>query len=152
MRLVRETLALLGLVFSIAVVLYFWNQMPRQVPIHFTASGTPDAYGDKSELIIEPVIAAFLYFMLTVFSFFPQLFNYPVPVTDEKRPRLEAIAAAMLGWIKAEITWTFAYVIWGSMQVAAGRANGLGLAFLPVMLAVVGATVIWSILRLRRAA
>ena len=61
-------------------------------------------------------------------------------VTDANRPRLRALAAATLGWIKAELTWTFAYTVWVSIQVAAGRANGLSVAFLPVMLAVIGAT------------
>jgi uncharacterized membrane protein len=151
MRLVRESLALAGLVAQIAVVRYFWNQMPRQVPTHFGVGGAPDAYGDKSELIFVPVIAGFLYAMLTVLSFFPQSFNYPVAVTDQNRERLQSISVEMLGWLKAELTWTFAYIMWGTMRVAAGQSNGLNIAFLPIVLAITGATVLWAILRMRRA-
>jgi Protein of unknown function (DUF1648) len=152
MRLVRETLALLGLVFQIAVVRYFWDRMPREVPTHFNGLGTPDAYGDKTELLIVPVIALFLYAMISTLSFFPQLFNYPVTVTDQNRGRLQALAVAMLGWLKAQLTWTFAYIVWGSVRVAAGASSGLSIAFLPVMLLLVGGTVVWNILRMRRLA
>jgi hypothetical protein len=150
MRIVRETLALAGLVFQIAVVRYFWNQMPQRVPTHFGANGLADGYGDKSELLIEPVIAFFLYGMVTALSFFPQSFNYPVAVTDKNRARLQGISVGMLGWLKAELTWTFAYVAWGSVRAAAGRSNGLSIAFLPVMLAITGITIVWAILLMRR--
>ncbi len=56
----------------------------------------------------------------------------------------------MLGWLKAQLTWTLAYVVWGSVRVAAGASSGLSIAFLPVMLALVGGTIVWSILRMRR--
>jgi hypothetical protein len=151
MRLVRETLALSGLVFQLAVVRYYWNQMPHRVPTHFDAGGTPNAYGEKSELLFVPVIAALLYAVLTVLSFFPQSFNYPVPVTDANRARLQSIAVGMLGWLKAELTWTLAYIVWSTVRVAVGRSGGPGIGFLPILLIVVGATIVSAILRMRRA-
>ena len=70
----------------------------------------------------------------------------------ENRGALEAIAISMMGWLKAELTWLFAYIGWAVIRVALGRANSLGWAFLPVTLAVVGFTIASGVLKIRRAA
>ena len=57
----------------------------------------------------------------------------------------------MMGWLKAELTWLFAYIVWAVIRVALGRANGLGWAFLPLALAVVGFTIIAGVVKMRRA-
>ncbi len=120
--------------------------------MHFGISGAADSYGDKSTLIILPVVTLLMYSLLTVVSFFPQWFNVPAEVTEVNRGRLEVIAISMMGWLKAELTWLFAYIGWAVIRVALGRAKGLGWAFLPVTLAVVSFTIIASVLNIRRAA
>src|SRR5579862_2084713 len=101
MRIVREFLALAGLLFQIGAVWFFWTQMPAQVPTHFGFNGTPDAFGAKSSLLVLPVVTLALYGLLSVLSFFPQAFNYPVEVTAGNRERLQGIALGLLGWLKA---------------------------------------------------
>jgi hypothetical protein len=152
MWLIRETLALAGLVSQLAIVGYFWRALPQRVPVHFGATGAVDSYGDRSTLIILAAVTSGLYVMLTLISFFPQWFNFPAEVTPENRGRLEVIAIAMIGWLKAEFTWLLAYIMWTVVQVALGRASGLGLAFLPITLAVVGVTIASGIVQMRRAA
>ena len=151
MRLLRESLALAGLVFQIGAVWYFWSALPAQVPMHFAANGAPDSYGGKSTLILLPAIAFLIYGLLTVVSFFPQSFNYPVEVTNENRGRLQAIALALGGWLKAELTWIFAYIGWVTIRVSLGHSDGLGGAFLLLMLGGVGATVIVALVLTFRA-
>jgi hypothetical protein len=120
--------------------------------MHFGIGGAVDSYGDKSTLIILPFVSLLLYGLLTVVSFFPQWFNFPAEVTEENRGALEAIAISMMGWLKAELIWLFAYIGWAVIRVALGRANGLGWAFLPVTLAMVGFTIVAGIVKIRRAA
>ena len=152
MRLIQEVLALAGLVVQMVLVGSYWHVLPRQVPMHFDARGAVDAYGDKSTLLILAGVTAGLYVLLTVVSFFPQYFNYPAKVTPENRGRMQGIATAMIGWMKAEFTWLFSYIVWVTIRVAMGRASGLGWAFLPVMLAVIGVTVVRGVVRMRQAA
>jgi hypothetical protein len=152
MKMVRESLALAGLVFQIAVVWYFWSALPVRMPTHFGMHGTPDGYGGKSVMIILPAVTVFVYGLLTVVSFFPQSMNFPVAVTDENRGRLEAIGLTLLGWLKAELAWTFAYVSWATIQVGLGRSSGLGWGFVPLMLVVLGGTVFINLVRTFRAA
>lgn len=152
MRALRETLAIAGLAFQIGILWRYWSTLPQNVPTHFGISGTPDAYGGKSTMLLLPAIAVLLYVLLTVISFFPQSFNYPVVVTDENRGRLQSIALALIGWLKAELTWLFAYISWITIRVSMGRSDSLGWQFLPVSLLVVGATVTAGIVQSRRAA
>jgi hypothetical protein len=152
MRLLRETLALAGLALQVTMVGYFWRALPPQVPMHFGISGAADDYGGKSTLLILPVATLLLYGLLTVVSLSPQRFNFPVEVTEENRDRLEAIAISMMGWLKAELTWFFAYIGWAVIRVALGQSNGLGWAFLPVTAAAIAFTVVAGIVRIRRAA
>jgi uncharacterized membrane protein len=151
-RYLREALALAGLALQIAIVWYFWSALPPQVPMHFGATGTVDSYGDKSTLMILPAITFGLYVLLTVIGFFPRSFNYPVEVTEENRGRLQATALTMMGWLKVELVWLFAYISWAVIRVALGRANSLGWAFLPVTLGVVGLTLALGIVHMRRTA
>ena len=152
MRIIREAIAIAACAFSIGVVWQSWNRLPAQVPIHFSARGTPDNYGAPSALFMVPIIAIFLYLTLTVASFFPEVFNYPVKVTDQNRKRLQLLAISMLGWIKTEVMCTLAYITWASVRVAMGKAAGLSAAFLPIMLGLLAATIIAGIVQMRRAA
>jgi len=151
MRLIRETIAAVACAFGIGVVWQSWQRLPAQIPTHFAGNGRPDGYGPPSTLWLVPAIALFLYSMLTIFSFFPQSFNYPVKVTDENRVHVQRIAVAMLGWLKAELMGTLAYITWATVRTAKGEANGLGLAFLPILLAMVGLTLTAGIVMTRRA-
>ena len=151
MRFVRETLALSALLGQIALVRLHWNSLPAQIPTHFGFSGAPDAYGSKSSLLLLPIVSAVLYGILTVLSFFPQVFNYPVAVTRENRPRLEAISLALMGWLKVEIACLFAYLTWDTIRIAQGSLDGLGPAFLPILLVLLAATIAVGIVKMFRA-
>jgi hypothetical protein len=151
MRFIRETLAIAGLAFQIGAVCFFWSQVPASIPTHYGMGGTADDYGPKSTLAVLPGIAIMLYGLLTAVSYFPRTFNFPVAVTDENRDRLGQIGIALLGWLKAELTWVFAYIVWTTIRAGLGVSSGLGWAFLPVMLGVLGATVCIGVVQMCRA-
>jgi uncharacterized membrane protein len=146
-RSLAEGLALSALAAQFLYLAAIWKSLPAQIPTHFNASGAPDGYGDRSMALLVPCIALGLYILLTVVSYFPDTFNYPVAVTDTNRPRLAAISIAMLAWMKAELTCTFAYITWATL-----RGSGLGLAFLPIMLVIVAITIGAGIVQMRHAA
>lgn len=152
MRLLREVLALAGLLCQLVVVWTAWPAVPSRVPTHFGITGRPDAFGDKSSLFLLPTVTVALYTLLTVLSFFPQTFNYPVRVTDENRTRLHALGVSLLGWLKAELVWIFACLCSNSIAVAEGRAAGLSPAFLVISLGAVAVTTCVVVVRMRREA
>jgi hypothetical protein len=103
-------------------------------------------------LPIMPVVALVLYLLLTVLARFPSIFNYPVEVTAENRPWLEALALDMIAWIKMEMVCLFAWIQWSTIEVARQGRGGLSPALLPVFLVTLFGTLAWFITAMRRAA
>ena len=68
-------------------------------------------------------------------------------MTPENAPRLYRLSRMMVAWLKAETTCILSYLCWGQVQVALGKAHGLGWAFLPVTLLAIGVTVYYYVRR-----
>lgn len=140
MRILRESLAIIGLAVVIGSVSLSWSYLPARVPTHFGLSGPPDGFGPKSYLWVLPVVATVLYIGLTLVNRFSRAFNYPVKLTEENQARLEPLGIALVGWLKAEVLWVFAWLTLTSVKIALGRNSGLSAVFLPVSLGVVAIT------------
>lgn len=64
MKLKKE-LPLIGIVLLPFLYLaYVWNQLPSEVPLHYNIRGEVDRYGDKSELILIPVLTSLLIYVI----------------------------------------------------------------------------------------
>ncbi len=138
---VLEIVAVAGTVLSVALLVQSWKALAPVIPVHFGISGKPDGWGAKQVVCLFPALSAVLYVVLTVISRFPHTFNYPVPITSENAARQYQIACELLSWLKAELICLFGWIAWGTIQVALGKADGLGVGFAPaVMLLIFGTT------------
>ena len=64
MKLKKE-LPLIGIVLlPFLYLMYVWNQLPEQVPLHYNLKGEVDRYGDKSELIMIPILLPLLIYVI----------------------------------------------------------------------------------------
>jgi hypothetical protein len=99
-----------------------------------------------------PAAAVGIYLLMTVVVRFPDAFNYPVQVTAENRPRLEALTFSLIAWMKAEILCLFAWIQWMIVVAARQGHNSLSPVLMPVCIVAIFATVGWHILAMRRAA
>lgn len=64
MKLTKE-LPLIGIVLLPFLYLaYVWNQLPAEVPLHYNIKGEVDRYGDKSELILIPILTSVLIYVI----------------------------------------------------------------------------------------
>ena len=84
-----------------------WNSLPDKVPTHFTFDGTPDGFGSRAALIREPIIAVALFVLISVSQHFPQIWNFPVQLTEENINREYWIASFLLNAVKIMITILF---------------------------------------------
>lgn len=50
---------------------YIWNQLPEKVPMHWNVKGEIDRYGDKTELVLIPLLLPLLIYV--IFSFAPKI-------------------------------------------------------------------------------
>lgn len=130
----------MGLLFMVGMIVFYWSSLPEQIPSHYRVSGRPDAWSGKNILLVLPIISAALYIGLTVLSRYPQIYNYPWPITVENAPRQYRLARQMVIVLKTAIVWLFAYVNWQTIQTALGRAQGLGETFLPIFLLIIFGT------------
>ena len=61
----KKELPLIGIVLLPFLYLaYVWNQLPAQVPLHYNIKGEVDRYGDKSELILIPIMTSLLIYVI----------------------------------------------------------------------------------------
>ncbi len=132
-----EVTAALGVLAIIFMTVLFWPALPELVPRHFGFTGKADAWADRNFVIFLPAVALLLYAAMTALGRYPHLFNYPWAITPENARVQYRLARTFFIVVKTEVVWSFAYVQWKSIQVALGRAEGLGAAWTPVFLMVV---------------
>ncbi|MBX5446058.1 DUF1648 domain-containing protein [Sphaerobacter sp.] len=140
-EIVGELLALVGVIVTVAILLYAWPDLPDRVPTHFGVTGEPDSWGRKATVLFPPLVMMVLYTGLTILNRFPHAFNYPRVITEENAPRQYGLARTLMTWLKAELTWLFAYLEWSIVRVAQGEATGIGVTFLPVILIIMFGTI-----------
>ena len=137
------SLLLLGMIIFIFAK---WNQIPDQVSGHYNAMGEIDRWGNKIEIIIMPLIAIFIYAMITGFSFFPQTWNIPVKISDFNKEEIYKYAMSLLIFMKVEVVGIFFYLTYFTVT-----AQPLPSYFLPAQLLVIFATLIYFIILMSKA-
>ncbi|MBA1336472.1 MAG: Immunity protein SdpI [Firmicutes bacterium] len=72
-------LAILIIVFAVAIYAYIELPSDKQYPVHWSFKGEPDRYGSKLEVVlIGPIITAFIYVLTAVLpKVDPKKANYP---------------------------------------------------------------------------
>ena len=63
-----ELIALLVLVFTVYWVIANYDFLSETIPTHFNFHGIPDKWGSKNEILVFPIMGAFLYIVLTTLN------------------------------------------------------------------------------------
>jgi len=134
---VLEGVALLGLMVFLGFALYQYPRLPQIIPSHFNAEGVADDYSSKSSFWMLPVVAGFIYALLTIVALIPHQLNYAVKITPANALKQYRLAMRLVRYLKAFLIWMFFYIAYAAIHVAFGSQGGLGLWFLPVTLAFV---------------
>lgn len=135
-------LSIVGVILSVYLPWRYWGVLPDRIPTHFDYAGKPNGWGSKGALLILPIIEFVLFTVLSIVQRFPQVYNYPVKITEANARRQYTLARSLLAWLSFEMVWLFGYIEWKSIQTALGQTQGLGLvAIMAFMAATVGTTV-----------
>jgi uncharacterized membrane protein len=113
-----EGLALAGLLVLLVLPMAYYSELPDIIPQHFNARGEADGFGSKMMLWILPGIGAALYIFMSVLSRRPHLFNYNFKITPENAERQYRLAIQLVRILKVMVMSLFAYLVWGTIQVA----------------------------------
>jgi uncharacterized membrane protein len=130
-----EALALLGLMTLIGFAIYHYPRLPETIPSHFNASGIPDDYSSKTSFLMLSVIGLFIYILMSLIALIPHQFNFSVKITPANALKQYTFAIRLVRYLKAAIIWLFFYISYATVRVVAKTDSGLGLWFLPVVLA-----------------
>ncbi len=145
---ILEVTALLFIIGPAVWLIYSWSEIPERVPTHFNFGGNPDSWGNKSSLIILPLISLFLYVLLTLVGQLIRKQLRQFSGGQGQPPPLRLLkTVTMLAALKAEIAWLFAYIAWASVTTARGEIDGIGAFALVVFLLLVAATVAYPLLK-----
>ena len=140
-NVVLDVVAFAGVVVCVVIVVGSWGALPEAIPHHFDLWGRSDTWGGRWVLVFLCVVAAMMYVHMSVAHRFPYQFRPWGWVTERNEARQYRIALSMLAWLKAEVVWMLALIVWATVRVALGKAEGLGVLFTPGVIAVVGTTV-----------
>ena len=150
MKTVRELIAMAGLVFAVAVVADFYSRLPERIATHFNAEGVANGFGARGTLWVLVGIALFLYLTLSVINFVPRVVNVKRPLAPQRERVALSESMALVGWVKAEVCWMFAYICLAMVRNGMGLQVGLGWWFLPATLVVVLGTCVFYLVRIFR--
>lgn len=138
---IMEAVAILILLAMIALIVMQYTSLPSIIPTHFNASGEVDGYGGKWTVLLLAVVAIVVYVLATLASRYPNLMNYPIPITEENHERQFLNAVKMIRVLKCLSVILFFFLVYGVIQNAFQKSSGIGQYFLPISLfAILGAT------------
>jgi uncharacterized membrane protein len=136
MLMVLDSFCGVLLILSWWLALAVYARLPDTIPVHFDLSGEPDAWGGKLMVFLLPAVQAIL---LAI-----QFVVFYVVAGRESKPMPEAMKLP-LHLLMLELQALFTWLTWRTTETAFGRAQSLGVWFLPVTLLVILATVGWML-------
>ncbi len=142
-----EGIGLAALFILVFLPLYYFNELPDEIPRHFDHKGDPTAFSSKNIIWLFPTIGALTYLALALLTRIPHLYNYPKLITAENAKRQYKGATRLIRILNTVIVSIFAYIQYVIIQTALGDTSGLGAWFLPVFLLVVFAPIVWFMVK-----
>lgn len=134
------------MIIGIAIYLILnWANIPEKVPMHYNFAGKVDRFGNKSEIIILPIITVIMFSFMSVIEHFPQLWNTGVKVTDKNKEYVYRILKNMITTIKLIAVCVFTYL---TMQTT--LVIELPSMFLPAFMLILFGDILFWILKLVR--
>ena len=121
-------ITILILIWGYAIMQY--AELPDTIPIHFDASGNPDAEGSKLTIWILPIIATFMFMMLFVLNRFPHLHNYMVNITEENALKNYRLSTRILRFVNLYCLLLLAVLVFDIVTLTKGGETtflGVGL-------------------------
>ena len=97
---------------------------------------------NEYQTLILPAIGILLYTFITVVSFFPQMWNVPVQITEENKEAVYLSTRNLIIFMKVEILAIFFYLNYHTVTV-----QPLSVIFLPIFLIIIFGTLIFFIVR-----
>ena len=128
------------------------HPLPDRIATHFDAAGNVNGWGEPKMLWLFPIIATAVVALMTLVSFYPSAFNFPVPSTPATRPRFEAITLSMIAWLRAELVCLFLWIQQAIIHSAREGRSALSPWLVPVAILAIFGSIGWHFVAILNAA
>lgn len=145
-----EILTCLAVLASFAFPMYYYQDLPEQIPMHFNASGTLDRIGSRSSIWILPILGAVLCIGIQRLIKYPHLFNYPKKITPQNAEVNYRMAQRSLRMINLIVAGSIAYITLEIIFSSLGRSKGFSGEFLIIFSVLMLGTPLFFLLKMRR--
>ena len=153
---VIEILPLLLLFYTVFLINSSYGQISNGVPVNFSITGIPIAWGDKTALIILGVVAVGVYFLLSFVSYkFIISSEKLIIISKNKRPEqrklnpneissIRVFAARTIFIIKSLVGFLLLYIYRGIIRISLGNQVELGLSLWLIVGAIIFTVIIMT--------
>lgn len=145
-----EVSGLIGLALLVLLPVYYFGDLPNQIPVHINAQGEVDSYGSRGNIWLVPAIGAVLYILLSLLNRFPYLFNYPQRVTRENAMALYELGTRLVRILKTGMMFSFAILTYKTIDMAINvfsQFNRVHVLVLPALVLIWIAAVAFKMMR-----
>ncbi|MBD8070689.1 DUF1648 domain-containing protein [Bacillus sp. PS06] len=127
-----------------------WNVLPDQIPSHFNTLGEVDRWGSKMELIVLPIIGAFITLLMILLEKFPESHNYPERLSNENAKEFYLVSRKLVNQLKNISLIIFAFILFELVSIALGKGTGFGVWFLPIAIVSVLIPIVLAIIKQKK--
>lgn len=118
-----ELLNALIIICLIVLPAYHFFKLPDSIPSHFDFAGKADNYAGKISIWVMPAIGLFAFAGLSILQRYPQIYNYPFPLTKKNAPYLYRAAKRFLRLLKLIMSLLMLYLVYATIQYAYGETS-----------------------------
>lgn len=131
-EIVIELVCIVMLTALFAGLFRVYPNLSDSVPTHFNAKGEVDSFGGKNSVFIAPLVALGIYLLLTLINRYPNLFNYPVKITQENAVLQYRLAKNYIAFVKLSVVLIFVIIAWNVVYLSLDKSKVLlqGTSFL----------------------
>lgn len=116
--------------------LFTYYDLPDTIPIHYNASGVPDDFGNKTTIILLPIIGTILFWLLTIINKHPRIFNKTTSLNRQDTKQDFTYVTRLFRFYKLAIVIIFSLIVLFTYLTAIGKTKGLGVWFLPFIICI----------------
>lgn len=145
-----ETFILLVVIGTVIYTLLTFHKLPDTVITHAGATGKADGFGNKSTLLILPLISIVSYIGLTILQKFPNIFNYPVKITEKNIDSLYSLGVKMVRCLKLFIALAFAVMTYIFSESSLGVKITAGTTIITILLVLMSIMLVYYIVKMSR--
>jgi len=127
-----KTLEILGAAALMLIVILpfnYYGELPEIIPSHFNALGISDSYANKNVIFVLPGIGFLLYMSLHTLNRYPQIFNYPKPITPENAMQQYRAATKLIRLINTIMILGFTFITYATILAALNQQTGIPAIF-----------------------